>query len=236
MFFLRFILFAAPALVAADALGDVLDAFTTISSTDTAAFSLWLVSYAQVAESYYESIYKGVQSEVGAAITNNASFGSSVRAAIASMTANYDYSDFYSAIQGSSFNRVTDITEATDNVEDFTGAFSDFTDFSAASEAAAASLVVSAAESSIGLKLSSGHPSGLAWSSSASETVSGDSETGASTSVGRGLGGPRNAGSSASPTPFDDSTGSSSLNAGMGAHQAPMLIGAAMAGVSLLFL
>ncbi|KAM9890881.1 hypothetical protein OXX79_011116, partial [Metschnikowia pulcherrima] len=127
MLFLRFTLFAAPALVAADALGDVLDAFTTISSTDTAAFSSWLVSYAQVAESYYESIYKGVQSEVGAAITDNASFGSSVRAAIASMTANYDYSDFYSAIQGSSFNRVTDITEATDNVEDFTGAFSDFT-------------------------------------------------------------------------------------------------------------
>lgn len=219
MRFNRCSLLAVPALVSADAMSDLLNDFTTISATNTDAFNQWVLSYAQIAETYFHSVFL----QVGICVTLDASFASSLRAAISSITANYDYSDYYAQIHS-----LGDLNDFGDDNTD--SSFASFTssDSGLASELAAASLIIEAEESSLSQASSS--------ENSISETESGIISSGT----------PRNTGSPSksleSTSTLGSATGSAiasstSVNSsGMGSGQAPMLIGAALAGISILWL
>ncbi|KAM9929482.1 hypothetical protein OXX59_001155 [Metschnikowia pulcherrima] len=245
-FTLTAIIALAP-LVAAKDVYEWIDEFSNITSTDSSAFSSWRQGYESAYKTWVASYFDEYGS-LGYASAEIASIESSVFAN-ADAEATQDYSYFYDAFNAidTGYDLATETGDAyfTLDYSDFVTASdgyyfdSDYYDDLSlpsgfATQTGNSTVVFATPTASSGSNVTSGASasktgsSSIAKSSSESSQKSENVSSAASTSSG-------SSGSSGSSSAGSSSAAGSSSSA-MGGHQAPMLIGAALAGISVILL
>ncbi|OBA21988.1 hypothetical protein METBIDRAFT_10892 [Metschnikowia bicuspidata var. bicuspidata NRRL YB-4993] len=256
---------AVPALVAANDLEDLYSELLTISPTDAAALSEWEASYALLVENYFGSLFSMISLQDGLFPTVDAELESYLLSRIAVLTEDYvdddtytafDEEDIYTGLQDDLqtvfdglftafdddyFGFLTDVFSGifTEAINPATATATTSTSSSTSSSPSrissftGASMTQSAADSS-GADSSAADSS--AADSSAADSSAADSSAADSSSAGSASAGTSSAQSSAGSSSAQSSSTDTSSVAGMGGHQAPALIGAALCGISVLFL
>ncbi|KAM9930100.1 hypothetical protein OXX80_009481 [Metschnikowia pulcherrima] len=210
MRFTRFACFSIAALASAGEFESLINDFTTISSTDSAAFTQWINSYEDAYKTWAEYYLNSYASDDSPA--QIASMDSSI-AAFADREKTQQYSDFYNIWLASKTDDGGHYETVNNNESQSTG------DFLGSSQVESTDAHPTASEDT----LSSVQNSQNSSSQSTKLANSGSGE--ASQSM-----------SSHSGNPAANSTSIGTKSSGMGSHQAPMIVGAALAGISILLL
>lgn len=235
--------FSRPALLAliplatAKDLYDYITEFYGLTSTDTAAFTLWRHGYGSAYKTFIVSYYNTFGPEAGYASAEIASIESSLVGGVSAAEATQDYNYYLSAFDAlasigenltDDYLTGSDYLTASDDY--YYGDYSTLAGFATQSESMTTAFATRTA-------LAGSHAT-----SSASAVKTGSSITTGpelSSDVDSSLK-PAKASNSAASRLHSSSSESSSApgssSSAMGGHQAPMIIGAALAGISVLLL
>lgn len=239
MIFAPLALFSVSALVAANEVDDLINDFTKIAPSDTAAFTLWRSAYENSFKSYIASSLNSVVAQ-GVSTADIASLKSSIfSVADSEMTENYEYfsNQYYTTQPSDDYDFTTDAYATGDNYEtafetgdDYETAFQTGDDYETALQTDQFTL------------FTTNTATYLDYDEQAS-TRSNNAQMGADTlnpllrsTLTKDVHYLAAASNNSHLSSHSSASHSSTIHTGLGEHQTPMIVGAILAGISVLLL